>query len=214
MAVDHGHLAENPCRRVRKFRLDNRRERYLTRDEEPRLLKAADGYSRKYLKAIIVIALNTGMRRGEILNLVWADVDATRGLLLVSNTKSGRDRYVPINEAVRNVLGGLSRCEGDEEARLFEIDWIEKGWRRICREAGIRNLRFHDLRHTAATRMSEAGVRETTIAAILGHAGLQMTARYTHATDETVRKAIEMLDSKVPFQICSNETFEQTAKGT
>ena len=101
MAEDNDLVASNPCRKVNKLRQDNRRTRYLTADEEKRLMAALTG-RRAYLKAIVVLAINTGMRRGEILGLEWKNVDLTRGLIYVTNTKSGKDRVIPLNQAARS----------------------------------------------------------------------------------------------------------------
>lgn len=188
MAVDNGITASNPCRKVKKFRQDNQRNRYLTTDEEEKLMAALNG-RRAHLRPIVVIALNTGMRRGEILGLTWSNVDLVRGLIYVTNTKSGVNRIIPINKTVKAELEALER-EGE---RVFNIDWIKRSFMSALREAKIKNFRFHDLRHTAATRLADAGADAFTIAAILGHSTIQMSARYTHATDERKRRALEAI---------------------
>lgn len=197
MAIDNGYAETNPCQKVKKLRMDNRRNRYLSPDEESRLLAGLNGRW-TYLYPIIVLALNTGMRRGEILGLKWSCVDFQRSIMHVVNTKTEQDREVPINAAVRQALlglHGLSECEyvfvnpGTGEKRVD----IKKGFAAICRESGISNFRFHDLRHTAATRMADAGIDAFTIAEILGHTTMQMTRRYTHALNENKRRAVESL---------------------
>lgn len=199
MAVDHAHIAENPCRKVRKYRLDNQRTRYLSRAEEARLLAALAG-SKPYLRDMVVIALHTGMRRGEIRSLAWRNVDLEQGLIFVTLTKTFKNRTVPVNDAVREVLRCVPRADaGDADELLFEVDWIEKSWRKACEAAGLRDLRFHDLRHTFATRLAEAGADAFTIASLLGHSSIQMAARYTHATDAGRRAAVEKLAAS---QIC------------
>jgi integrase len=179
MAEDNGMVASNPCRKVNKLRQDNRRNRYLIAEEETRLMTALTG-RRAYLKPIIVLAINTGMRRGEILGLEWKNVDLTRGLIYVTNTKSGKDRVIPLNQDARSALESLKRVG----PRVFNVDWIKVAWASALTDAKIDDFRFHDLRHTAATRLADAGTDAFTIAAILGHSTIQMSARYTHATDE------------------------------
>jgi integrase len=193
MAVDHGAVETNVCSRVKKYREDNKRTRVLTREEEGRLMAVLGRPGRALLRALVVIALNTGMRRGEITSLVWADVDLERSLVQVRQTKTGRGRIVPINAAAREVFESLPRRERDEGVRLFEIDWIEKGWRGACQQAGITGLRFHDLRHTFATRLLDAGTDAFNVAALLGHSRVEMTARYAHATSERMREAVASL---------------------
>src|SRR5262249_16560414 len=122
MAEDNGLVASNPCRKVNKLRQDNRRTRYLTAEEEKRLMAELTG-RRAYLKPIVVLAVKTGMRRGEILSLEWKNVDLMRGLIYVTNTKSGRDRVIPLNQAARCAFESLKN--GQQE---FDVDWIKMAW--------------------------------------------------------------------------------------
>jgi integrase len=141
------------------------------------------------LRPIVVLALNTGMRRGEILGLEWKNVDLTRGLIYVTNTKSGKDRVIPLNQAARFALESVKQTG----QRVFDVDWMKVAWSAALRDAKIDDFGFHDLRHTAATRLADAGTDAFTIAAILGHSTIQMSARYTHATDERKRRAVERM---------------------
>lgn len=190
-ARDNGLISENPCRRVKLLREDNKRTRYLTESEEEALMAVLTG-KHAYLRPIVVIALQTAMRQGEIVNLCWQQVDFQRDCIYVTNTKSGKDRVVPMNEISRQEL--LARRDNGSE-RVFDntSPQVKKSFRLATAKAGIEDFRFHDLRHTAATRMADAGVDAFTLAAILGHATLQMASRYTHATDESKRKAIGAL---------------------
>jgi integrase len=193
MARDAGLLSDNPCRSVRKLREDNRRERVLSPDEEGRLLAVCTG-PRAHLAPIITLALNTGMRRGDLLTLRWEQVDFARGLIYVPNRKRGdsKGHWLPINSVVRQSLAALSLRRRDD-GQVFGIADVKTAWRSALREAGITGLRFHDLRHTAATRLAEAGCDAFTIAAILGHSSIQTSARYTHASDERKRAAMEAI---------------------
>ena len=198
MAVDNGLAARNPCKRVRKFRTDWQRDRYLLGEEEARLMGALDARY-PHLRSIVIVALNTGMRRGEILGLSWKDVDFHRSVVFVRRTKSGKPRYLPMNVALSREL--IERRTALPEAEfVFEgrsgrplVD-IKHGFGSVLRRAGITDFRFHDLRHTTATRMAEAGVHIRTIAEFLGHASIQMTMRYAHATDEAKRRAAAVLE--------------------
>ena len=157
LAHDHGLVNENPCRRVRKFKLDNRRERVLSREEEQRLLAALGTSKRSYLRAMVLLALHTGMRRGELGQLTWREVDFPQRQVFVRRPKTGRNGFVPMNRTVEELLGSLPRAAGDDEILLFEVKWIESAWHKVCAEAQITDLRFHDLRHTFASRLLEAG---------------------------------------------------------
>jgi integrase len=196
LAREYGYINTNPVSRVRKLREDNLRIRYLTEEEQSRLLDALTG-SREWLRPVVVLALNTGMRLGEIASLTWSQVDFERGVITVRRTKTGRDRFVPINDEARDLLTELySRRQGERvfiEASGRNHNNISTTFARAVERAGIEDFHFHDLRHTAGTRMGEAGADLVTIAAVLGHSDLSMAARYTHPTDRSVRKAVESL---------------------
>ncbi len=196
LAFDAEMINANPCLRVRKLRQPSGRIRYLSVDEHNRLYEAiaAD----KLLFVIVTLALNTGMRRGEILKLRWEQVDFVRGILNIQNTKSGKDRVLPMNADVKNVLLSIPRTSeyvllNEQTGKPF-VDLKER-WTRARERAGIKDFRFHDLRHTAGTRLAEAGADAFVIAEILGHSDLKMTKRYVHATDEAKRRAVDKLVS-------------------
>jgi integrase len=196
LAREYGYINSNPVSRVRKLREDNLRIRYLTEEEQGRLLDALSG-SREWLRPVVVFALNTGMRMGEIASLCWPQVDFERGVISVRRTKTGKDRFVPINDEARDLLTELySKRQGEQvftEASSRKINNISTAFARATEQAKIEDFHFHDLRHTAGTRMGEAGADLVTIAAVLGHSDLSMAARYTHPTDRGVRKAVESL---------------------
>lgn len=204
LAQDHGLVNENPCRRVRKFKLDNRRERVLSKDEEQRLLTALASPRKEYLRVMVLLALHTGMRRGEIGRLTWRDIDFAQRRLFVRRTKTGRNGFVPMNRTVDDLLGSLPRAAGDDETLLFEVKWIESAWRKVCEEAKITDLRFHDLRHTFATRMLETGASLQDVRDFLGHTSASTTLRYTHSNSSALRKAVEALDEKPAPQLSQN----------
>ncbi|MFT3746131.1 MAG: tyrosine-type recombinase/integrase [Pyrinomonadaceae bacterium] len=200
MAVDAEILESNPSRRVRTLKLDNQRTRVLSDEEERRLLEALS--DNEPVQQIVTLALHTGLRRGEIFNLAWTDIDFGRRTLIVQQSKSGKKRVVPMNTTVTEMLKNTVR-RGDlvfpsprTGGKLIEI---KRSFNRALSEAKIENLRFHDLRHTAATRMADAGADAFTLMKILGHSDIRMTSRYTHATDSALRKAVENLDARVHF---------------
>jgi len=194
LAFDAELIDSNPCRRVRKFRTDTRRTRYLTFDEEARLFEKLEGH--EWVQRIVTMAINTGMRQGEIFDLTWFDVDFSRGLIHVRVSKNGKDRFVPINQTIRTMLERLPRTSEyvfpspRTEGRLIDVKFR---FDKAKREAGIRDFRFHDLRHTAATHMADGGADAFALAEIFGWSDVRMALRYTHSTAESKRRAVENL---------------------
>lgn len=201
-AVEWGRIETNPATRVKKLREPEGRERFLTHEEAGRLLAAANPEFRK----ILLVALGTGMRRGEILALEWTDLDLVRGIINVVMTKSGRARKIPMSGTVAAALGGIPRrgkyVFWNEETKT-RIKDVKTAFRATCSRAkknpddekdpGITGLRFHDLRHTALSWMFQEGVNIKTVQAIAGHASIEMTARYIHDKPENLRIAVEKI---------------------
>jgi integrase len=152
MAHDNGLIVENPARRVRPLRDDNERIRYLTLDEQERLLAVMVGRFASSIKPIFIFAVNTGMRRGEILNLRWSDISWERNVIVVRKTKSGRDRTVPINRLVSDVLN--AQFQSISSGKVFSISpkTLSSAFAMLTKRAGIENLRLHDMRHYAEFR--------------------------------------------------------------
>lgn len=145
-------------------------------------------------------ALNTGMRKGEILSLKWDHVDLKHGFILLDITKNGERREIPINTTLRHSLQGLTRRLDvpfvffDDNTRKPFCD-IKRSFHTALRRAGIRDFRFHDLRHTFASHLVMAGVDLTTVSRLLGHKSLTMTLRYAHLAPSHMVKAVEILDN-------------------
>lgn len=197
----------NPVEIIKKPKLPNGRDRRLVGEEEVRLLAAA-GESSEALKSLVVVALGTAMRLGELLHLSWIDVDLDKRVALLRDTKNGDTRQVPLSTAVVNALEPLSRNKDD--LRVFwnwkASDSIQATWRRAVKRAQILydkdcqatskiadgnflcNFRFHDLRHEAASRLFELGFNPMEVASITGHKTLQMLKRYTHLRAEDLAK--------------------------
>ncbi|HEX8336974.1 MAG TPA: site-specific integrase [Pyrinomonadaceae bacterium] len=195
LAVRHKAAATNPCKDVPLLPENNRRTRYLLDEEEPRLLGVLTG-PRAHLWALVVVAIGTGMRRGDQLALTWSQVDFQRNVINVPNSKTGKAYAVPMDEEVRNILLQLRRqCRGAEYVFINPetgkpYSELKKAFGTACRLAGITGLRWHDLRHTFGTRMAEAGCSEATIADLMGHSDPATTRRYTHATDRAKHEAV------------------------
>ncbi len=194
MAVDADMLDANPCFKVKKFRLNNQRIRVLSAEEEARLFQALSG--NVLVRDIVALALNTGMRQGEIFNLKWFDVDLNRRIIIVQESKSDRKRIVPLNETADALLRERSKTTeyvfpSPQTGR--RLDNIKRSFTSAMAKAGIKDFRFHDFRHTFATRMAERGSDPFTLMRILGHSDIRMTTRYTHATDNALHRAVANL---------------------
>lgn len=191
-AVEWRRLESSPLKNVKKFKEPNFKFRVLTLEEMKALIDVAENH----LKPIVIIALNTGMRRGEILGLKWENINLSKRSIHVEDSKAGRARDIPMNSLV---IEALSTIPQDSEYIFFNpmtgrpIQDVKKAFKTACENAKIKDLRFHDLRHSAATRMVEAGVDLVTVSKILGHSSIQMTMRYAHPTPENMRMAVEKL---------------------
>jgi excisionase family DNA binding protein len=199
LAIDWGYAHENPVRKIRFFsEKDNLKERILTKEEESRLL----GLCKEQLKPIVLVALNTGMRLGEILGLKWCQVDLRRGQIRVERTKSGSDRSVPANCVLQAVFVGLKAGNGHSDFVFGNsltgkpLTTVKNSFTIACRKAEISGLRFHDLRHTFASRLVEGGVDLITIKELLGHSSVTITERYTHPNHGLKRVAVDLLVQK------------------
>ncbi|MCA1593284.1 MAG: site-specific integrase [Acidobacteria bacterium] len=185
---------ENPCRRVKKLRITNQCGHCLTTEEEEALFMAL--VENKWVGQIVLFALHMGMRRSEIFNLRWFDVDATREIVHVRQSKNGKARVVPMNETIKSLLQSSPKTSEyvfpspKTGGRVIDVG---RQFERAVKESGLGNFRFHDLRHTAATRMA-ANTDPFTLAYIFGWSDIRMAMRYTHATNVTMKQAVRSLD--------------------
>ena len=198
-AHDWQWINEAVARGVKKVKLleeNNKRLRFLSVEECQRLLALCDSH----LRPIVTTALNTGMRKGEILSLKWEDVDLKHGFLHIKETKNGERKEVPINGTLKHTLSGLPRrLDGGHVFYDPKTDKpyqdVKKSFATACRKAGITDFHFHDLRHTYASHLVMAGVDLTTVKELLGHKNLTMTLRYSHLSPTHKVKAVEALDT-------------------
>lgn len=196
VAVKYRVTADNPCSDVKLLPVANKRIRYLTDEEMPRLFAQLTG-QRAHLRPLVIVAIGTGMRLGDQLSLRWEQVDFQRNLIYVPNAKTGKDYPLPMNKNVRRELLALhGRRTGSEFVFVnpktgTRVKEIKKGFKTACRLADTKNLRWHDLRHTFGTRLAEDGNSEATIAELMGHTDPKTTRRYTHGTEQAKRKAVE-----------------------
>ncbi len=179
---------ENPVKKVKNFRENNERLRYLSKEEIAKLLEHCGGE----LNALVKFALNTGMRRGEIMALTWNDVDIHNRIIYIRNSKSGASRQVPMNSGAKDVL--LSLRKGSDNSNVFSSNYRSQ-FECAIRRSQIKGASFHTLRHTAASHLAMAGVDLLTISRILGHSNVKMTMRYAHLSPDFMANAMQRLDT-------------------
>ena len=163
------------------------------RELPPLPLIPVGGYM-DHLTPVVLLAMNTGLRRGELLSLTWADVDLGAKMLTVraERAKSGRQRHVPLNaEALDVLLRWRGQC-GDQPV-VFQPNDVKTAWVKLLAKAKISNCRFHDLRHHFASRLVTRVVDLNTVRELLGHADIKMTLRYAHLAPDHLAAAVERL---------------------
>lgn len=196
-AIEWGHLTEHPMKggKVKKLPGETMRERILMPEEESHLLAEASST----LRPIVILALDTGMRSGEILGLTWDRIDARQGEVLLTQTKNGGYRRLPLTDRAREILRAKS-TSSTPAGRVFTrgngtpLRSVREAFLGARDRAKLPDLRFHDLRHTFATRLVTGGVDIVTVQRLLGHRTLAMTQRYAHPTSTDMRRAIQTLN--------------------
>jgi len=186
---DWGCVVVNPVRAITLPSPSRRRERRLEDGEELRLLDALDvAMPRLPVRALAVLAIETGMRQGELLGLTWSDVDLKRRVVHLDDTKSGDPRDVPLSSRAIEVLRSLPR---QIDGRVFAVaqDRFIRGFAAACRRAGIEGLKFHDLRHEAASRLAER-LSAHELCKMLGWRTMQMALRYYHPRAEDLARKL------------------------
>lgn len=201
--MQYGWIERNPMRRLKKLKEPQGRVRTLTDHERARLLKACRDSRSPFLETIFLMALTTGMRKNEIMNLTWDSVHFASGIAVVEDPKNGERRSVSLMPEIVKRLRDLCEVRQDQSIFLFPgksgttpID-IKKSWYSALQASGVENFRFHDLRHTAATMVAMNGGTIPQIAAILGHKSHQMASRYAHLTHDNTRSLLEETMSAV-----------------
>lgn len=174
-----------------------KRERVLTFEEEERLLLAC-AMPREHLRPLLICALDTGLRKSEMLALRWADVDLEAGLIRArsSTTKTRKARTVGITPRLRAELERMRESASeDSETLIFNQKDMKRSFATACDLAGVEDLRWHDLRHTATTRMVQGGVAPMIVMKLTGHSQMATFARYVNANDDAATKGAEALDA-------------------
>jgi integrase len=208
-AVDEGLLTANPLKGMHLVAERRKPRSILGFDEESKLLSAAA----PHLRSIIIMALDTGMRRGELTHQLWEHLDFNRNLLFVTRSKTagGEGREIPFTARVHDLLLAERKTEG----LLFTfrgkpIRIIKTAWKAAIRRAEIRYLRFHDLRHTFNSRLMESGVIQDVRKVLMGHSsGEDINSIYTHVELPAKREAIRKLETWMSAQLHDNDSSKE-----
>jgi len=198
-----GWLEDNPMRKVRKPKEPRGRVRILSDEERKSLLDACKKSNKPYLHTVVVLALSTGMRQGEVMSLRWQDIDLNKGLITLHETKNDERRTVPLSGYALELLTEHSKVRRLDTDLLFPGKnpqkplLIRSSWLAAIKKANISDFRFHDLRHSAASYLAMSGATLTDISAILGHKTLQMVKRYSHLTEQHTAKVVTAMNEKI-----------------
>lgn len=199
-SIRQGRLTYNPVAAVKLYQEHNARNRCLSPEEEARLLEALP----KRLRPLVTVALHTGMRRGELRALRWEDVDFVTGTIRIRQDKAGEGRWVALNSIAREAVEEAKRQQDPPSAYVFSsprgrfLHNLERDWRPALRAAKISDFRFHDLRHTFASRLALAGVDLYTVQRAGGWKTHTMVQRYAHLSPDHIRAAVERLAGSKP----------------
>ncbi len=199
-----GWLSVNPMANVTKPRKPRGRVRFLDEEERSRLLEACAKSDCRYLYTVVILALSTGARYSEIMNLRWRDVDLDRGVARLEQTKNQERRALPLAHVALTQMRRLRRkskpkstdfvfAREDGEAPMQ----IRKHWDTAIRAAAIEDFRFHDLRHSAASYLAMNGATLAEIAEVLGHKTLQMVKRYAHLSEQHTAGVVERMNKAI-----------------
>ena len=187
-----GLMKENPATLVKPPKVNNMLVRYLTSEQESTLLKQLP----VQYGPVVHTAINTGLRQGELLQLTWSDIDWSAGILTVQETKAGDKRRMPMNSTVLGVLTSLkNRCATQPTDHVFPhgARYLRRAFVRAVKAAGLVPFRFHDLRHTFASRLAMQGANDRTLMALGGWKSPAMLTRYAHLSPAHLFQAVEGL---------------------
>jgi integrase len=203
VAVEWQWINENPVSKVRKPKEPRGRVRFLTEDERERLFAACKVSRSRYLYLIVVLAISTGARRGELLSLRWPDVDLKRNMLTLHETKNGERRAVPCTGHALDLLKQHAEGRRQDTSLVFPDATGKKplsmkdAFTNSVQRAGIVDFRFHDLRHTFASYLAMQGASLLDIASVLGHKTLQMVQRYAHLSEAHTAGVVARMNAAI-----------------
>ena len=210
-------LSVNPVNKLPRERINNQRDRWLTQEEEARLMAA----SPVWLREIIEFALNTGLRQSELLDLSWEQIDLARATLYIGEQKNKGKDVLPLSRRALEILSERAKVRHIGTPLVFysnagtriEARNLMRAFYRACKKAGIENLWFHDLRRTYGTRMAHAGVDTGKIRKLLRHKSPSMIDRYVIYNVDSLRDAVEATDVKSCDKSVTVTNFTDSAGG-
>lgn len=176
----------NAFKLVRKPKVRNGRERRITNEEWLRLVEADSSRGRRSFIHIVEFAIETALRKGELLRVKWADIDVKQSTLHVGMTKNGYPRTIPLTPQALTILGSIEKLPDNDNVFNVNYSTLSSWWTELIQCAGVRNCRWHDLRHEGISRHFEHGLSIPEVALISGHRDYQMLRRYTHIKAENV----------------------------
>lgn len=196
-------LDTNPLRKVGKLKEPRGRVRFLNEEERAALLDSVKKSRNRNLYPIVILALSTGMRLGEICNLKWADVNLADGRIIIEESKNDERRGVPLVGFALNVMKEHTKVRHVGRDYIFSSDQknqpidIRKAWNNALRNSGVLDFRFHDLRHSAASYLAMNGATLAEMAEVLGHRTLQMVKRYAHLSEAHTAGVVEKMNNSI-----------------
>jgi integrase len=197
-------LTANPLKNVRRYKENNKRERYLTEEEAKQLFEALETTKAPQLRAIVTMLLLTGARLSEVLNAQWKDFDTQARVWTIEFNKSGKTRYVPLSDSAIQLIENMPRIEGcpysfANPQTKEPYTSIHYAWDTVRKRAGLADLRIHDLRHSFASFLVNGGRSIYEVQKILGHTQIRTTQRYAHLSQETLLEAASTAMNSVPI---------------
>ena len=192
-------INENPFRRISKLKENGGRNRFLTREELLALLECCKKSKNVHLYGIVLIAASMGLRFGEIIDLQWRHIDFDNGFVTLEKTKNGDARFVPLPDQVAAYLKEIPRLKLPDDYlfpsrnpdKRHPYSLIRKAFQRAIQEAKLEDMKFHDLRHTAASHMAMNGATQGELMEVLGHRSPIMTRRYAHFSKEHIARILQ-----------------------
>ena len=197
-------LPAHPMEKITRKAESKGRVRYLDDNERIALLDACKAARSSYLYLIVILALSTGARRGEIINLKWKDIDLDRRVIYLHDTKNKESRVLPLVSHALELMREHSKVRRIDSELVFpskkdpKKPWgMQKAWELALRKSGVKDFRFHDLRHSAASYLAMNGATLAEIAEVLGHKTLQMVKRYAHLSEAHTSSVVASMNEKV-----------------
>lgn len=217
IAIEWEWMRENPIKKISKPKESQGRTRFLDEQEKDLLLRACYEIDFDILYPVVVLALSTGMRKGEILDLKKGNIDWSNNRILIETPKNGESRFAPLVGHAEDLI--VAKVKGyDPNSYLFTSKkhpskkaYIRKHWEAALKKANLNNFRFHDLRHTAASYLAMSGANAMEIALFLGHKTLHCSKRYSHFSKGHLQKMAENHDAKL-FNNIRGEIYELKAR--